>query len=196
MSGCEGVAPSMWHILAIGWLWMSGDVRELRHLCGICWLGWLMDVGRYEGVTPSMWAFPAWFWRMGGSCAIYVPKGSLMLRKKYGENSAEDCQKWVIFMDTWRNWPVLNGSWAIYPPHFAFDIDGATQDSERLLWHQSRTFLYCIKKWIFSSSPKGTPHDRCRRTMKKTSCNENQWNWVVFPKNWWIFSLGTYILCM
>ena len=35
----------------------------------------------------------------------------------------------------------------------------------------------------FSSSPKGTPHDRCRRTMKtKTSCNENQWNWVVFPK--------------
>ena len=48
MSGCEGVAPSMWHILAIGWLWMSGDVRELRHLCGICWLGWLMDVGRYE----------------------------------------------------------------------------------------------------------------------------------------------------
>ena len=141
MSGCEGVAPSMWHILAIGWLWMSGDVRELRHLCGICWLGWLMDVGRYEGVTPSMWAFPAWFWRMGGSCAIYVPKGSLMLRKKHmGENSAEDCKKWVIFRDTWRNWPVLNGSWAIYPPHFAFDIDGATQDSERLLWHQSRTF--------------------------------------------------------
>ena len=59
MSGCEGVAPSMWHILPIGWLWMSGDVRELRHLCGICWLGWLMDVGRYEGVTLSMWAFPA-----------------------------------------------------------------------------------------------------------------------------------------
>ena len=59
MSGCEGVAPSMWHILAIGWLWMSGDVRELRHLCGLCWLGWLMDVGRYEGVSPSTWAFPA-----------------------------------------------------------------------------------------------------------------------------------------
>ena len=27
--------------------------------CGIFWLGWLMDVGRYEGVAPSMWAFPA-----------------------------------------------------------------------------------------------------------------------------------------
>ena len=26
-------------------------------LCGIFWLGWLMDVGRYEGVAPSMCAF-------------------------------------------------------------------------------------------------------------------------------------------
>ena len=31
----------------------------------------------------------------------------------------------------------------------------------------------------FSGSPKGTPHDWCRRTMKK-QINENQWNWVVF----------------
>ena len=29
-------------------------------------------------------------------------------------------------------------------------------------------FLYCIKKMSFSGSPKGTPHDWCRRTMKKT----------------------------
>ena len=34
MSGCEGVAPSMWQILAIGSF---------------------MDVGRCEGVAPSMW---------------------------------------------------------------------------------------------------------------------------------------------
>ena len=35
----------------------------------------------------------------------------------------------------------------------------------------------------FSGSPKGTPHDWCRRTMKKkTFCNENQWNWVVILK--------------
>ena len=35
----------------------------------------------------------------------------------------------------------------------------------------------------FSGSPKGTPHDWCRRTMtKKKECNENQWNWVVFLK--------------
>ena len=29
-------------------------------------------------------------------------------------------------------------------------------------------FLYCIKKMSFSGSPKGTPHDWCRRTEKKT----------------------------
>ena len=28
-------------------------------------------------------------------------------------------------------------------------------------------FLYCINKMNFSGSPKGTPHDWCRRTMKK-----------------------------
>ena len=36
-------------------------------------------------------------------------------------------------------------------------------------------FLYCIKKMNFSSSPRGTPHDRRRRTMKKTSL---QWKLV------------------
>ena len=30
-------------------------------------------------------------------------------------------------------------------------------------------FLYCIKKMSFLGSPKGTPHDWCRRTMKKNS---------------------------
>ena len=73
----------MWHILAIGWLWMSGDVRELRHLCGHS----QPDFGEWVGVAPSM-----------------SQKGSLMLRKKnMGENSAEDCKKLVIFRDTWRN---------------------------------------------------------------------------------------------
>ena len=44
-------------------------------------------------------------------------------------------------------------------------------------------FLYCIKKMTFSGSPKGTPHDWCRRTMKKKLfCNENQWNSVVILK--------------
>ena len=35
----------------------------------------------------------------------------------------------------------------------------------------------------FSGSPKGTPHDWCRRIMKKRLfCNENQWNSVVILK--------------
>ena len=35
----------------------------------------------------------------------------------------------------------------------------------------------------FSGSPTDTPHDWCRRTMKKNLfCNENQWNWVVILK--------------
>ena len=64
--------------------------------CGIFWLGWLMDVGRYEGVAPSMWAFPAWFWRMSRSCAIYVPRRQLDVEKKNGGKRAQ-CQfsTWV-----------------------------------------------------------------------------------------------------
>ena len=168
---------------------MSGDMRELRHLCGHS----QPDFGEWVGVAPSM-----------------SQKGSLMLRKKHmGENSAEDCKKWVIFRDTWRNWPVLNGSWAIYPPHFAFDIDGATQDSERLLWHQSRTFqqktgppkwsisfYIALKKWVFQAHRRVPPTTGVVELWKKLFCNENQWNWVVFLKSWWVFSLGTYILCM
>ena len=35
----------------------------------------------------------------------------------------------------------------------------------------------------FSGSPKGTPHDWCRRTMEKNYfANENQWNLVVILK--------------
>ena len=30
------------------------------------------------------------------------------------------------------------------------------------------SFLYCIDKMNFSGSPKGTPHDWCRRILKKT----------------------------
>jgi len=50
---------------------------DLRHLRGIFWLGRLRDAGGYEGLAPSMWAFPAWFWQMSGTCAIYVPERQL-----------------------------------------------------------------------------------------------------------------------
>ena len=45
-------------------------------------------IPRQEAVAPSMWAFPAWFWRISGSCAIYVPKRQLDVEKKWGETSA------------------------------------------------------------------------------------------------------------
>jgi len=52
----------VWNCLETGPIlvvFFSASGKEMRHLCGIFWLGWFMDVGRYEGVAPSMWAFPA-----------------------------------------------------------------------------------------------------------------------------------------
>ena len=47
----------------------------------------------------------------------------------------------------------------------------------------SNFFLYRKKKMSFSSSPKGTPHDRCRRTMKKKLFrHENQSNLGSVPE--------------
>ena len=59
-------------------------------------------------------------------------------------------------------------------------------------------FLFILyKKMSFLGSPKGTPHDWCRRTMEKKyfAMKTNGIGWCS-SKNWWIFSLGTYILCM
>ena len=61
-----------WWFCLLSWITLI-DVAYF----GYFWLGWLMAVGRYEGVAPSMWPFAAWFWRMNGSCAIYVAKNDL-----------------------------------------------------------------------------------------------------------------------
>ena len=57
--------------------------------------------------------------------------------------------------------------------------------------------LYCLDKMNFSGSPKGTPHDWCRRTMKKDyfAMTTNGIRWSSSKKRR-VFSLGTYILCM
>ena len=71
------VLPPVWgQLWCLSW-WFCLLPGDNSDRCGIFWLGWLMDVGRYEGVAPSMWAFPAWFWRMSGSCVIYVPENDL-----------------------------------------------------------------------------------------------------------------------
>ena len=189
MSGCEGVAPSMWHILV-----------RLAYGCREIWGSYAIYVGIPSLILANGWEL----------CHLCPKKAAWCWEKKTsGGNSAEDCKNLVIFRDTWRNWPVLNGSWAIYPPHSAFDIDGATQDSERLLWHQSRTFqqktgppkwsisfYIALKKWVFQAHRRVPPHDRCRRTMKKKLvAMKTNGIWWYSPKKWWIFSLGTYILC-
>ena len=79
------LCPKKGQLWCLSW-WFCLLPGDNSDRCGIFWLGWLMDVGRYEGVAPSMWAFPAWFWRTSWSCAIYAQKGSLMLRKKMGGN--------------------------------------------------------------------------------------------------------------
>ena len=59
---------------------MSGDMRELRHLCGHS----QPDFGEWVGVAPSM-----------------SQKGSLMLRKKYGGKPAQKIAKNESFLGTY-----------------------------------------------------------------------------------------------
>ena len=83
-----------------------------------------MDVGRYEGVAPSMWAFAAWSWRMSGSCAIYVSKRQLDVEKKlwaYGGKPAQKIAKNMFFFR---------------------DIDGSTDLFWRELSHLSPIFFW------------------------------------------------------
>ena len=61
--------------------------------CGTFWLGWLMDVGRYEGVAPSMWHSQPDFGERVGVAPSMSQKGSLMLRKNMGRNQRRRLQK-------------------------------------------------------------------------------------------------------
>ena len=64
----------------------------------------------------------------------------------------------------------------------------------------SISFHIVLKKWVFQAHRRVPPHERCRRTMKKKIKNyfamkTNGLRWHSLKK-WWIFSLGTYSLCM
>ena len=76
MSFLVVLPPVLGQLCCLSW-WFCLLSWDNSDRSGIFWLGWLMDVGRYDGVAPSMWAFVAWFWQMNGSCAIYVPKNHL-----------------------------------------------------------------------------------------------------------------------
>ena len=55
-------------------------------------------------------------------------------------------------------------------------------------------FLYCIKKMSFSGSPKGTPHDWCRRILKKNyfALKTNGIRWCFSKKMITIFTGNLY----
>ena len=112
------VAPSMSQKGQLWWLswWFCLLSWDNFDRCGIFWLGWLLDIGRYEGVAPSMWALPAWFWRTSGSCAIYAQKGSLMLRKKWasfhlGSPRKTDPTKCQVSFGKLRKKATFRGTW-------------------------------------------------------------------------------------
>ena len=167
----EAVAPSMSEkeqLWCLSW-WFCLLSWDHSDRCGIFWLGLLMDGGRYEGVAPSMWAFAALFWRMSGSCAIYVPKNDLFFAIFYALNlplclapesgphqvPRKRTFSWVSQrkLDTW--WGPFSGAnpsgklalrW--FPPIFFlniklpfWDIDGATPT------HSPKSGWECPHRW-------------------------------------------------
>ena len=58
------------------------------------------------------------------------------------------------------------------------------QPKKRIPRNDQFLFILCLKKWVFQAHRRvPTPHDWCRRTMKKELfCKENQWNRVVILK--------------
>ena len=106
---------------------------------------------------------------------------------------------------TGRNWVsfMYKGIYFIYIIPFGeqqpwmSEVPKTFQQKKQVPPKWSIFFLYCIKNMSFWGSPKGAPHDRCRRTMKKkyVAMNTNGIGWCSW-KNGWICSLGTYILCM
>ena len=68
---------------------------------------------------------------MSGTCAIYVPERQLDVEEKmWVQLRAKNCTKYVFLGTYMAQTTCLKWSCAIYPLHFAFDIDGATQEIE------------------------------------------------------------------
>ena len=103
MSFLVVLPPVLGQLWCLSW-WFCLLPWDNSDRCGIFWLGWLMDVGRYEGVAPSMWAFAAWFWRTSWSCAIYVPKNDIFLQSSALVSPHVFSQHQAAFLGhRWRN---------------------------------------------------------------------------------------------
>ena len=108
------VSTSSWHddqrVITQQMTWWRNGIWQWTHLC-FDWPpadhrkkvqhGQVGNVGRYEGLAPSMWAFPAWFWRMSGTCAIHVPQRQLDVEEKNGCKPAQKIAKNRSFLGTY-----------------------------------------------------------------------------------------------
>ena len=72
------------------WLHFDLMLGHLESTCILC----------CAGLKLSMWAFPASFWRMNGSCTIYVPKRQLDVEAKYERKGAQKFSKKALFLGT------------------------------------------------------------------------------------------------
>ena len=167
---------------------MSGDVRELRHLCGHS----QPDFGEWVGVAPSM-----------------SQKGSLMLRKNMGGKPAQKIAKNESFLGTYMaqltcfEWQLshLSPVFCIWHRRRNSRFWASALTSEKNVSAKNRSpqmisfFLFCIKNCFFQAHRTWPPTTGVVELWKK---NYLQWKPMELgvPQKWWIFSLGTYILCM
>ena len=123
-------------------------------------------------------------------------KGSLMLRKKYGGKPAQKIAKNESFLGTYMaqltrfEWQLshLSPTFCIWHRRRNSRFWASTLTSEKNVSAKNRSpemisfFLYCINKCLFQAHRTWPPTTGVVELWIKTICNENQWNWVVFPK--------------
>ena len=112
------VSTSSWHddqrVITQQMTWWRNGIWQWTHLC-FDWPpadhrkkvrhGQVGNVGTYEGLAPSMWAFPAWFWQMSETCMDLrypcPPKAAWCWGKKNGRKPAQKIAKNRSFLGTY-----------------------------------------------------------------------------------------------
>ena len=153
MSFLVVLPPVLGQLWCLSW-WFCLLPWDNSDRCSIFWLGWLMDVGRYEGVAPSMWHFQPDFGEWVGVASSMSLKMTFFLQSSTlwqfatllgpGKRAPPSPPKSGFFLslpkETWHWWGPFSGAnpsgkfalrW--FPPIFFlniklpfWDIDGAT----------------------------------------------------------------------
>ena len=87
MSFLVVLPPVLGQLWCLSW-WFCLLSWDNSDRCGIFWLGWLMDVGRMRELRHLCGHSQPDFSEWVGVAPSMSQKGSLMLRKKWGETSA------------------------------------------------------------------------------------------------------------